>query len=570
MSLITAAGYLGDQLIKMGIASEEQINEALRMQELSTVKGKKAMLGQILISMGYCLEEDIARALSQKSGFDYLSINNSGLNMAYANLITPEIAMKYKAIPIGMEEGKLHVAMLNPNDIIAIDDLRLLTGHEIKPVVVPDKELKTALDQFSNISKNVEEQKEPEDEEEKEGNELANLSGDEPASQRPAVQLVNQIINQASRMSASDIHIEPQERYIRIRFRIDGVLHEIMQQPVRMHPVITSRIKVMAGLDIAERRIPQDGRITLRLEDKSVDIRVATLPSAFGEKITLRLLNRSSRIITLGELGFPEFHLKRYEEVMRKPYGFVLITGPTGSGKSTSLYATLAAINSPDKNIITLEDPIERRLEGLNQIQVNLKAGITFASGLRSILRSDPDIIMVGEIRDKETAKIAVESALTGHLVFSTLHTNDSAGAITRLEEMGVEPFLTASSLAGVVAQRLVRVLCPTCKTPYSVSRGEILKMLPGFPIENGIEELTLYKPKGCLSCNHTGYKGRLGVYEYLYVSEQIRQLILHRASVHEIRSLAVEQGMASLRRDGMDKVKKGITSVEEILRVIL
>lgn len=565
MGLNTGAGYLGEQLINMGIVTEEQIKQALELQAHRRKKGQKAKLGQCLIDLGCCTEENIARAIAEKSGFQLLSINNTGIDMSCANLITPEIATKYKLLPIGMRNNKLLVAMQNPNDIIAIDDIQLLTGYEVEPVVVPDRELNAVLEQFTNISKNIEEQSDDEEEETENG-----ITEDDAINEKPAVLLVNQIMNNAVKAGASDVHIEPQEKFTRVRFRIDGVLHEMMQQPLKLHPLISSRIKVMGGMDIAERRIPQDGRITLKVEDKTIDVRVASLPSAYGEKITLRLLNRSSRMITLTELGFPDIQLKRYSEVMRLPYGFILITGPTGSGKSTTLYATLAEINTPDKNIITLEDPIERRMSGINQIQMNAKAGMTFASGLRSILRSDPDIIMVGEIRDRETAKIAVESALTGHLVFSTLHTNDAPGAVTRLGEMGVEPYLTASSLVGVIAQRLVRLLCPQCKKAFTMSREEILKIAPDFPLNPGEESVTLYKAVGCLSCNHTGYRGRKGVYEFLRVSEKMQKLILNNSSTNEIRELAISEGMNTLRMDGLIKVKQGLTSMEELLRVVV
>ena len=563
MAFITEAGFLGDQLIKMGIVTKEQIMQALEIQSQKKNSGQKLKLGQVLISLGFCTEEDIARAVAEKSGFNFMSINNTGIDMSLANLITPEIANKYKLLPIGLKNNKLMLAMNNPNDIIAIDDIQIMTGYEVEPVVVPDKELKAVLEQFNNMSKNVISQ--PEEEEA-----ATSEAEEDVANEKPAVILVNQIVNNAVKAGASDVHIEPQEKHTRVRYRIDGVLHEIMQQPLKLHPLISSRIKVMGGMDIAERRIPQDGRITLRVEDKTVDIRVASLPSAYGEKLTLRLLNRSSKMITLEDLGFPEVQLKRYNEVMHMPYGFILITGPTGSGKSTTLYATLAEINTPDKNIITLEDPIERRMAGLNQIQMNSKAGMTFASGLRSILRSDPDIIMVGEIRDHETAKIAVESALTGHLVFSTLHTNDAPGAVSRLGEMGVEAFLTASSLVGVIAQRLMRVLCPYCRKKYVLSRKEILENVPDFPMEPNEDSVTLYKAVGCLSCNHTGYKGRKGVYEFLKVTENMQKLIINKASTNEIRQLAIEEGMCTLRMDGLDKVKQGITSIEELLRVIV
>lgn len=565
MAFITEAGYLGEQLIKMGIVTEDQIKHALEMQAKKKNNGQGLKLGQVLISLGYCTEEDIGRAIAKKSGFNFMSINNTGVDMACATLITPEIANKYKLLPICVKDNKLMVAMNNPNDIIAIDDIEIMTGFEVEPVVVPDKELNAILEQFTNMSKNVESQLEDAEDES-----AASTVEDDLINEKPAVLLINQILNHAIRASASDVHIEPQEKYTRVRFRIDGVLHEIMQQPLKLHPLLASRIKVMGGMDIAERRIPQDGRITLKIEDKTVDIRVASLPSAFGEKLTLRLLNRSSKMITLEELGFPEVQLKRYNEVMHLPYGFILITGPTGSGKSTTLYATLAEINTIDKNIITLEDPIERRMAGLNQIQMNSKAGMTFASGLRSILRSDPDIIMVGEIRDHETAKISVESALTGHLVFSTLHTNDAPGAVTRLGEMGVEAFLTASSLAGVVAQRLMRVICPSCRKSYTLSREEILQIAPDFPLNPDEDRVKLYKAVGCLSCNNTGYRGRVGVYEFLRVTENMQKLILNNASTNDIRGLAINEGMTTLRMDGLQKVKKGLSSLEELLRVVV
>ena len=566
MIMGTEVGYLGEQLIKMGVVTEEQLKRALEIQIKNKAKGIKVMLGQALTQLGYCREEDIAKAMAKKWGLDFISINNSGIDMAVANLITPEVAFKYKLMPIRLLDGKLIVAMNNPNDIIAIDDIELLTGYEVQPIVVIDRELNAALEQFSNISKNVEQQGDFEEDDEVD---FGSIEDDE-TNEKPAVQLVNQVMNQAVKANASDVHIEPQEKYMRIRFRIDGVLHEIMQQPLKLHPTVSSRIKVMGGMDIAERRVPQDGRITLKVEDKTVDIRVATLPSAYGEHITMRLLNRSSRVLTMEDLGFPEKHLKRYEQATKLPYGFILITGPTGSGKSTTLYASLGSINTPDKNIITLEDPIERRMNGLNQIQMNARAGMTFSSGLRSILRSDPDIIMVGEIRDQETAKIAVESALTGHLVFSTLHTNDAPGALTRLGEMGVEPFLTASSLVGVIAQRLVRVLCPQCKKAHRISKEELLLNVPDFPLEPHEESITLYKPVGCLSCNNTGYKGRKGVYEFLTVSEAIQKLILDKASSNIIRDVAISEGMNTLRQDGLMKVKQGLTSIEELLRVVM
>ncbi len=554
---------LGLKMVSDGLISEAQLTEALSFQKKRAEEGVRLRLGEILVQLGYCTDQDIAQTISELTGYHLISLNQTPIDMNAANLITPDIAQRYHAMPVGFSGNKLQVALSNPNDLLAIDDLTLITGKEIEPVVVSDDDLAAVIDQFCNLSAALE--PEPAEAEE----ELEALNADQN-DDKPAVLLASQIINSAVRAGASDIHIEPQEKHMRVRNRIDGVLHEIMQQPSSMHAPVVSRIKVMANMDIAERRVPQDGRATVKIDGKVIDIRVASLPSAYGEKITMRLLNRSSQLITIDELGFPSRDHERYMNTIRLPYGFLLVTGPTGSGKSTTLYASLAQLNSVDRNVITLEDPIERRMEGLNQVQMNEKAGMTFASGLRSILRSDPDVVMIGEIRDKETAKIAVEAALTGHFVLSTLHTNDAASAVTRLGEMGVEGFLTASALVGVVAQRLVRVLCPRCKKAYTLSRAEVLEMLPDFPIRDDEQEVTLYKATGCLACSNTGYKGRRGVYEFLQVSEEIQHMILTHASNHEIKAKAVEQGMTTLRDDGLRKVRDGITSVEEMLRVIV
>lgn len=553
--------FLGNQLIKLRKITHEQLNEALEQQKIMEEQGTKGRLGQILVDMGFCTQEDVAHAMAKKSGSIYYSLSSYTIDIKAMNLISPDMSIKYQALAIGFENNYLLVALMNPNDIIALDDLRILTGYDIRPVVVPDKELISAIKQYTRDSSDIEQ-------DEEDGGEI-NITDERPEDDKPAVILANQIFNMSVNAEVSDVHIEPQEKQTRVRFRIDGVLHEIMRQPLRMHASLVSRIKVLANMDIAERRIPQDGRITLKIDGKTIDVRVASLPSAYGEKLTLRLLNRSNRLITLGELGFPESQLKSYDDAIHKPYGFVLITGPTGSGKSTTMYASLANLNSVKKNIITLEDPIERRMDGINQIQINPKAGMTFASGLRSILRNDPDIIMVGEIRDFETAKISVESALTGHLVLSTLHTNDSAGAISRLSDMGVEKYLTSSALLGVVAQRLMRVLCPICKRPYKITRDELQTTIPDFPFDDE-KEIELYRAHGCLSCNNTGYKGRIGIYEFLSVDENMQRLILSGASSTEIRRYAVESGMITMRHDSLIKVKKGESTLEEMLRVIL
>jgi type IV pilus assembly protein PilB len=553
---------LGELLIKIGAITKEQLEDALQQQNAN--KSSKGMLGRTLVELGYCTEDDIARVVALQNDVPYVSLETYKIDDAASSLITPEIARRYSALPIGFNRARLLVAMMHPRDIIAIDDLRIHTGYDFQPVVCADGELMAAIERYSRTCTSVEQTAEEEVEIEEVAPEV------DDASEKPAVHLANTIFNQAVRAGTSDIHIEPQEMSMRVRFRIDGVLHDAMQPPKKLHAPLVSRIKVMANMDIAERRVPQDGRISLKIEEKTIDVRVATLPTAYGEKVTMRLLHRSGRLITLEELGFPLLELEKYRRIVKMPYGFILVTGPTGSGKSTTLYATLSAVNSVEKNIITVEDPIEYRLDGLNQVQVNVRAGLTFANGLRSILRSDPDIVMIGEIRDAETARIAVESALTGHLVFSTIHTNDAAGAITRLGDMGIETFLTASSLAGVVAQRLARVLCPHCKEAYEIKRDELLSNIPDFPLEEGEEKLTLYRPKGCFRCSNTGYKGRVGVYELLLVNEEIQRLTLKHASSSEINDAAVVSDMVTLRQDGLRKVKQGITSVEEIMRVIV
>ncbi|WP_312104531.1 GspE/PulE family protein [Pygmaiobacter massiliensis] len=556
---------LGARLIQDGTITPDQLNDALEYQRRRIEEnGRRIQLGTALVALGYCTDEDIANAMSRNTGYDLMSLNSTPLDMEAANLITPDVAQRYHAIPVGFDGERLLVAMRNPNDLIAVDDLRLITGREIRPVIVSDDELAAVIEQFANLSAAVETT--PDELDEK----IPSFIEETDTADKPAVILTSQIINSAVRTGASDIHVEPQEKTLRIRFRIDGVLHEMMTQPMSIFPAVASRLKVLANMDIAERRVPQDGRATLKVDDRVIDLRVASLPSAYGEKITMRLLDRSARNITIDELGFPPNDKNRYMETVSRPYGFLLVTGPTGSGKSTTLYATLAQLNTPEKNVITLEDPIERRMNGLNQVQMNERAGMTFASGLRSILRSDPDIVMIGEIRDRETAKIAVEAALTGHFVLSTLHTNDASSAVTRLGEMGVEPFLTASSLVGVIAQRLVRVLCPRCKKAVVIPKEKMLATVPDFPFEPDENSVTVYQATGCLACNNTGYKGRRGVYEFLQVDEEIRNLILEHASNHEIQRVAMAHGMVTLRGDGFQKVRGGITSMEEMLRVIV
>lgn len=553
-------GSICSRLVDAGIVTEAQVDEALEIQKTS-----KALIGSILTQLGYCTEEDIARVLAQKTGYRFVSIDEVGVNVAAANMIAPEVAVRNNVLPLYQEGKTLFVAMKNPNDIITIDNLHLMTGLEICPLVVSDMELAAAIENFANMNSAVDSFDEDDLSDAQEESE--ELSIDD----KPAVQLVNQIINNAIKSGASDVHVEALEKMMRVRFRIDGVLQEVMQNPIKIFPSVVSRVKVLGGMDIAEKRVPQDGRATVRYEDKTLDVRIATMPTVYGEKIVMRLLERNRGNVSIKDIHFSERQFPRFDKAIHMPYGFVLVTGPTGSGKSTTLYATLAEISTLEKNVITLEDPVERRMSGINQVQMNNRAGMTFAAALRSVLRSDPDIVMVGEIRDGETAKIAVEAALTGHMVLSTLHTNDAAGAVTRLEEMGVEPFLTASSLVGVLAQRLVRKLCPKCKEEVKMTREELLKILPDFPMEEYPEEVyTVYKPKGCLTCNNTGYKGREAVFEFLTVTDEMKKLILDRANGAEIKELAIRQGMFTLKNEGIYKVMQGRTSIEELLRVIV
>lgn len=559
---VVIPGSIGYFLIKGKIITEEQLAQALEVQAQ-----EKGLLGQILVDMGFCSEADVSRAIEQKTGCKYVSIEEIGVNFAIANMVPIEYSVKKGVLPLYEEEGRLFVAMKNPNDVVTRDNLSVLTGGmEIVPVIVTDTELDAALDTILN-NVNVDEF---EDVDEEQNDALESLDND--LDEKPAVQLVNQVITNAVRSGASDIHFEPMEKTLRVRLRIDGVLHEIMSQPVKLHASVASRVKVIGGMDIAERRIPQDGRTTVKVDERTFDIRIAVLPSVYGEKIVMRLLERGSKSVQLKDINFSKDQEEKFLNTIHLPYGFLLVTGPTGSGKSTTLYATLAEVSDITKHVITLEDPVERRMAGLCQVQMNSKAGMTFAAALRSVLRADPDIVMVGEIRDGETAKIAVESALTGHMVFSTLHTNDAPGAVTRLDEMGVEPFLTASSLVGVLAQRLIRVLCPRCKEQIEITYEELLKSMPDFPHDGKklTDTIKIHKAKGCIACNNTGYKGRQGVFEFLQVTNEMRDLIIKRASASEIKELAIKQGMHTLRQEGIDKILEGTTSVEEVLRVLV
>lgn len=556
---------LGQILVKAGLITETQLQEAMESQDGRT-------LGRTLVDLGFVKEADIAAAVAKSMNLPYVDLSKYEINVSAVSLVSEELARRYLVLPIDIEGEKLIVAMADPANIFAIDDLRIITGYEIKPVVCTESDINTAIGQHVKMDRSVEEMMESaveEEEEEKvsEGRTVTLEEEVEAGEEAPVVKLVNVVITEAARSRAADIHVEPQENDVRIRYRIDGVLHEVMRSPKKAQTGIVTRLKIMSNMDIAERRVPQDGRFSLIVDKKPVDFRVASLPTIHGEKIVLRILEKESILMSLDDLGFLPDSLEKYNSSLAKPYGAILICGPTGSGKTTTLYAGLNIVNSLEKNLITVEDPVEYRLSGVNQVQVNIRAGLTFAAALRSILRHDPDIVMIGEIRDPETALIAVESALTGHLVLSTLHTNDAPSAITRLTEMGVEPFLSSSAIDLIICQRLARKLCPNCKEAYTPSLESLQRL--EIPVEGG-QIPTFYRAKGCDFCNNTGYKGRIGVFEVMNMTESIERLTVERATTEEIRKQAIADGMKSLRSDGMQKAMMGITSIEEVMRVIV
>jgi type IV pilus assembly protein PilB len=552
---------IGDILVEEGKLTAQQLELARREQEKA---GKS--LARVLIDSGMVGEPDLVAALAKQIGLPFVDLAEAQLDITAASLIPEALAKRYNALPIRYEGDALVVAMSDPGNVFALDDIRTLTGRELRTVVATRTDIVNAIARVARAGEGVGDVAAAAAAEEVEIDEISQLR--EAVEDAPIVKLVNLLITQAVQDRASDIHIEPQEREVRIRYRIDGVLHEVMRSPKSIQNGVISRLKIMADIDIAERRIPQDGRVGLVVGGKAIDLRVATLPTVHGEKAVIRILDKSQGLIGLPELGFSEGNLERWEGGFRKPYGMLLVTGPTGSGKSTTLYATLNILNTMDRNIITVEDPVEYRMSGVNQIQINSKAGLTFASALRSILRSDPDVVLIGEIRDHETAQIAVQAALTGHLVLSTLHTNDAPSALTRLAEMGIEPFLVSSAVDCVLAQRLVRKLCDRCKVPYEPSH-EALKEAHIPLLANGSVP-TLYKAVGCAHCGNTGYHGRMAVHEVMASSEEIERLTVERRSSEEIAKVAHEQGMLTLRQDGILKVINGLTSIEEIFRVIV
>jgi len=553
---------LGALLIDEGLLTEAQLDAALTEQ---TRSGKP--LGRLLIEQGTISEAELVRTLARQIGLEFVDLADWTIDGSVSSLVSEALARRYQAIPIGWEDGKLVVAMADPSNVFAVDDIRALAGADVRTVVATASQILETIERLFRVDGEVDEIMQAATDEADDEVDLSSIS--EVLEDAPIVKFVNLLVNQAVNDRASDIHVEPTEGDLRIRFRIDGVLHEVMRSPRSIQAGVISRLKVMADINIAERRVPQDGRITMKINGRPIDLRVATLPTVYGEKVVMRILDKGQAVLKLEDLGFLPESLSRFETSYRKPYGTILVTGPTGSGKSTTLYATLNLLNSPDRNIITVEDPVEYRLPGINQVQINQKAGLTFAGALRSILRADPDIVLVGEIRDKETAVIGIEAALTGHLVLSTLHTNDAASTPMRLVEMGVEPFLVTSALDAVVAQRLARKLCDKCKEPYQPTEAELVEA--AWPMEDmGDEWPTINRAKGCTACGRTGYRGRFGVHEVMLVTEEIERLIIERRSTEDIQKVALMQGMISLREDGLRKVALGQTSLEEIFRVVV
>ena len=551
---------LGDILLEGGLVSPSQLEAAYEEQQ----RVGRA-LGRVLIEQGVLSESQLVSALSTQIGLRFVDLSEFSVDGSAIGRVPGPVCRRHSAIPIGFEDGRLLVAMADPANVFAIDDIRSLTGMDVKPVVATRADVAGAIDRYYRNDSDLDDLTSVMDVQDEE-DDLTKVK--EIVEDAPIVKYVNLLITQAIQDRASDIHLEPTENDLRVRFRIDGVLHEIMRSPKAIQSGVISRLKIMADINIAERRIPQDGRLSVNTLGKKIDLRVATLPTVWGEKVVMRILDNSTARLDLADLGFSADNYERYSRSFTKPYGMILVTGPTGSGKSTTLYATLNIVSRPEVNVITVEDPVEYRLPGINQVQTNNRAGLTFASALRSILRSDPDIVLIGEIRDHETGQIAIEAALTGHLVLSTLHTNDAPSAVTRLTEMGIEPFLVGSALDAVLAQRLARRLCKKCKEAYTPTPEALVQAR--FPWDDGTPLPELFRPAGCSVCSKTGYKGRLALHEVMVVSEEIERLAVERSSSTVIEQVAKSEGMRTLRDDGLDKVLAGVTSLDEILRVVV
>jgi len=566
---------LGEMLIKARLLTAEQLQQALDHQ-----KNDGGKLGYNLVKLGFVKEEDITGLLSRQYGVASINLRDASVDETVVKLIPSEVAQKYLILPLRRTGATLTLAMVDPTNVFAMDDVKFMTGYNVEPVVASEMAIKEAIDKYFGSTHELELKKVMDEMaetdapagadlelmEEEEEMDLARLEAS--SEEAPVVKLVNLILTDSIKRGASDIHIEPYEKDFRVRFRIDGVLYEIMNPPLKLRDAIISRIKIMAKLDIAEKRLPQDGRIKIKMKasgkNKEMDYRVSVLPTLFGEKIVLRLLDKENLMLDMTRLGFEVDSLKCFERAIFRPYGMVLVTGPTGSGKTNTLYSSIARVNTPETNIMTAEDPVEFNLHGINQVQMKESIGLNFAAALRSFLRQDPNIILVGEIRDFETAEIAVKAALTGHLVLSTLHTNDAPSTINRLMNMGIEPFLVATSVNLICAQRLIRRLCKECKEALHLPPQALAEI--GFTAAEA-PKIKAYKGRGCGVCNNTGYKGRVGLYEVMEISDEVRELILCGASTVELRRKAIELGMLSLRGSGLQKIRDGITTIEEVVR---
>lgn len=552
---------LGDILVSLNIISNEQLVEALNKQ-----KETKEKLGRTLIEMGFLKEHVLYEVLEMQYGIPYVDLLSISIDPKVPKIISEKIAKLHKVIPIKFENNELTVAMSDPLDLYAQDDIKFSTNMNIAPVIANSKHIELLIDRFYDKRDQVNQAIGEYANQNKEQQQTSSSSkmSDAEVMNAPMVRLVNSILQQAIKSKASDIHIEPFENIVKIRARIDGVLSELVAPPKLTQGALVTRIKIMADLDITEKRIPQDGRIEINVEGKEVNMRVSTLPTVWGEKIVIRILDSSSIMLNKTQLGFSPHSEALFNKALSVTEGIILVTGPTGSGKSTTLYAALREFNRPELNVITVEDPVEFRMEGINQVQTNVKAGLTFASALRSILRQDPDVVMVGEIRDIETAEIAVRAAITGHLVLSTIHTNDAVSTLIRLVDMGMEPYIVGNAIKGILAQRLVRKICPNCKKPYTPTKYE----RDFLHLSDSDTETILYKGAGCASCNKSGYAGRTAVYEILLVNEEIKNLMISGASVSELEKCALKNGMQTLKQAASELVLQGITTIDEVFRV--
>jgi type IV pilus assembly protein PilB len=564
-------GRLGEQLVKAGLVKPEHLARALEVQ-----KEQGGKVGTNLVKLGFLDEATLVDQLSKHFGVPAVSLDGIKVDESIIKIIPADVARKYTILPIAKTGAKVTIAMTDPTNVFAMDDIRFMTGYNVEPVVASENALRTAVDRYYGsthaieLKKVMEEVSEAGDSlevlDEEENLDLASL--EQSAEEAPVVRLVNIVLTDAIKRGASDIHIEPYEKDYRVRYRIDGLLYEMMKPPIKLREAITSRCKILAKLDIAEKRLPQDGRIKIKTKVggkvKDLDFRVSVLPTIFGEKIVMRLLDKDNLMLDMARLGFEPESLRRFESAILKPYGMVLVTGPTGSGKTNTLYSALSRINTTDVNIITAEDPVEFNIPGINQVQMKEQIGLNFAAALRSFLRQDPNIILVGEIRDFETAEVAIKAAMTGHLVLSTLHTNDAPSSINRLMNMGIEPFLVATSVHLIAAQRLVRRICSYCKEPTEVPSAALVNL--GFS-EQEAKTLKLFKGRGCERCSSTGYKGRVALYEVMEIDDEVRELILSGASAYELRQKSLQKGMIGLRESGLQKIRDGVTTVDEVVR---